>query len=182
VIGLYEQALESGGMLETQIGGYSLKDLIAAYRMNPETVCVPFLMAAAMCAGLSNTLFSHLWNRNGGVALPELKPFAEWRCERWYVLLAAAFSLTTMLLGVLGVQAAYALSSVAEVMWRLPCSLAGLCAVRRLAKRAGRGWVFWIICAAAVLLPSIVGMLLTLLGMLSSLKTPWNVREDGERK
>ncbi len=182
LIDLHEKALASDGLLETQIGNFTVKDLIAMYRMSAETVCVPLLLAAAMCAGLSNTLFSHLWNRNGGVALPKLKPFAEWRCERWYVLLAAALSIGMMLLSILGVQAANALSSVADIMWRLPCSLAGLCAVRRLSQRAGSGWVFWIVCVATVLLPSFIGILLTLLGMLSSLRTPLNVGEDGKRK
>lgn len=180
-IDLFEQAANSMSLEEIRIAGVTSKDLIAAYILNAEAIFVPLLLVAAMCASLSNTLFSHLWNRDGAAALPKLKPFREWRCERWYVLFAAVFSIATMLLGMFGLQAFGALSSVAEVMWRLPCSLAGLCAVRRIAVRAGRGWVFWIVCAGTVLLPSIASMLLTLLGMLSSLRNPWNAGEDGKR-
>lgn len=182
LIDLYGQALNAAGLLETQISGFSVQEMITVYQMNTESICVPLLLAFGMFAGLSNTLFSHLWNRNGGVTLPKLKRFPEWRCERWYVLFVAVFSIAMMLLSLTGIQAANALSSVADVMWRLPCSLAGLCAVRRLALRAGRGWAFWLICAATLLLPTIAGLLLTMLGMLSSLRKSIDVGEDGRRK
>ena len=179
LIDAYAQVLEQGGAMELSVAGVSLKELVGAYRMNPETVCMPFMLGAAMCAGLSNTLFSHLWNKRGGAELRPLPAFQQWRCERWYVVLAATLTISMMLLGMFGLAAAGALSSVAEVMWRMPCALGGLCAVRRASLKLKKGWIFWCACAALVVLPSIASMILMLLGMLSSLRKP-QANENGE--
>ena len=135
-----------------------------------------------MTAGLTNTLFSHLFNRNGGVELVPLPRFELWRCERWYVVLCAVFLLVTLILGMSGVQAGDALSSVAGVLWRMPCLLAGLCTVRFLALQTGKKWIFWIAVAGLILLPTAGWMVLALIGALSALRKPMNVGEDGIRK
>ena len=181
LVSLYEQVLveigpEYGGMQEL------LAEAFRAFRTNAEAIGVPMLLMAAMAAGLSNTLFSHLWNRNGGADLVRLPRFPEWRCERWYVIMVAVFSLATILLRAFGVRIAEALSSVADVLWRMPCTLAGLCAVRRLGLRAGRGWILWLAVGALVLLPPAAILILTVLGLLSSLRKQTNVGEDGVRK
>ena len=158
------------------------KELIDAYRRNADMICVPILMVPAMTAGLMNTLFSHRLNRKGGAALSPLPRFEDWRCERWYVIGVAVFSIVTMLLRLTGSQNANALAGVAEIAWRMPCSLAGLAAVRRLSRRANRTWPFTAACIGTALLPGIFLMLLTLLGMLSSLRRRTDVGEDGIRK
>ncbi len=160
----------------------TVRETVDAYRLSPETVCVPALLLPSMAAGLSNTLFSHLMNRRGGAALSPLPAFADWRCERWYVLLIAGFALVTFFLRLARVQNADALAAVAEPLWRLPCSLAGLCTVRSVAIRFRKAWFFWIAVAVLLSIPLVGMLLLTVLGMLSSLKKSSNVGEDGNRK
>ncbi len=186
IIGLYDEALK--GMIGTgaEPAGSQMTELIRQaidlYRQNIETIVIPVLLMAAMTASLSNTLFSHAWNRNGDAPLRELPRFEDWHCERWYVIMIAIFSIVTAILSFSGVQAAMSLTPVAEVLWRMPCTLAGLCTIRKIGLRIGRGWILWIAVAMLIVLPPITGMILTLLGMLSSLRNRTNVGEDGLRK
>ena len=186
VIGLYEEILGEWNALLGELGGAQIsstfEELLKAVRQSPEVIFVPLLMTVAMTAGLSVTLFSHLFNRRGGAELTALPPFAEWRCERWYVYLTAGFLLVTMVLGATGVQAADALSGVAGVLWRMPCMLGGLCALRRIALRAGRKWIFWVAIAMLVTLPMFAWMILAVIGMMSAMRKPANAGEDGIRK
>lgn len=179
LVALYGQAAEDAKIAELDVGGLTVADLIREYRLNAESLLIPILLAAAMTASLSNTLLSHLWNRNGGAELPRLSPFSEWRCERRYVIAVAGATIVLMMLSMFGWKTATPLLSVAEIAWRLPCSLAGLCAVRRLSQRAGRGWVFWVVCVLSVILMPAFGMLLTILGMLSSLRPRMNGENGG---
>ena len=186
VVGLYGQEMTRIAGTGDALGGLVLKEeaeaIIDLFRSNAEAYCVQILLLPAMAAALSNTLFSHLFNRSGGADLVPLPPFREWRCERGYVLLNAGFLLATMFLGFAGVQAASALSGVAALLWRMPCMLGGLCAVRRLGFLSGRNWVFWAAVVMLILLPPATGMVLSLLGLLAALRKPKNVGEDGERK
>ncbi len=179
-----EEMLRAASPLESGMTALlnDLETMIDWYRVNAEQICVPVLMVPAMGAGLAGTLLSHRMNRRGGAALPALPRFEDWRCERWYVIGVAGFSIVSMLLRLADVQSGYALSGVAEIAWRMPCSLAGLAAVRRLSRRANKKWPFAVTCAALVLLPAVMLIILTLLGMLSSLRKRTNVGEDGIRK
>ncbi len=180
ILALYTQMLEGMRADLIELGAESLlttaADSVGLLQANAEGIAVPALLAAGMAAGLSNVLFSHLFNRDGRAKLAALPRFESWRCERWYVILIAAFSLTTILLRLFGVKSADALSSVADVLWRMPCALAGLSAVRMLALRAHKGWIFWVAIAALLTLPPVALLLLTVIGMLSSLRT----KRDGE--
>ena len=186
VIGLYGKVLAEWNALLEELGGTQISsviaELIAEIRQYPEVIFMPMLLIAAMTAGLSGTLFSHLFNRNGGAALSPLPPFELWRCERWYVLLSVGLTFVTMLLSILQSPSAEALSGVASVLWRIPCSLAGLCTVRYLGQQTGRKWIFWIAVGLLIVLPSAAVMLLALIGMLSAMRKPTNVGEDGIRK
>ena len=66
-------------------------------------------------------------------------------------------------------------------MWRMPCMLGGLCALRRLGVRYKRMWIFWVSIALLITLPPAASVMLTLLGFLSALRKPMNAGEDGER-
>lgn len=170
----------------TGLDGIALTEEITSalnlIRTNAESYCVSALLTPAMAAALSNTLFSHLFNRNSGADLTPLPRFSEWRCERGYVLLCAGFLLVTLFLSMAGLQAANALSGIAAVLWRMPCMLGGLCTVRRIALLTGRKWIFWITVGILVLLPPAVGMVLALIGLLSALRKPMNVGGDGKRE
>ena len=156
--------------------------IVKMLRVNAEAYCTAILLVPAMTTGLSNVLFSHLWNRHGGADIVKLPPFSEWRCERGYVIFAGGFLLATMLLGMFGWQTADALSGIAAVMWRMPCMLGGLCALRRLGARFRRMWIFWVSIALLITLPLAAGVMLTLLGFMAALRKPMNAGEDGERK
>lgn len=186
LVRLYGQYLSRIVLMETGLDGIALtKEITSAidvFRVNAENYCVPLLLMPAMAAALSDTLFSHLLNRNGGADLSPLPRFSEWRCERRYVLLCAGFLLVTTLLSMAGVPAASALSGIAGVLWRLPCMLGGLCAVRRIALLTGRKWIFWIAVGLLVLLLPAVGIGLAVIGLLAALRKPMNVGEDGKRE
>lgn len=183
ILALYEETLAGLNLEFAEIGGSELlstaQELVRMLKLSAEMIAVPMMLSAAMVAGLSNTLFSHLLNRRGGAVLTELPRFEDWRCERWYVIMIAIFSIVTATLSFSGVQAAMSLTPVAEVLWRMPCTLAGLCTIRKIGLRIGRGWILWIAVAMLIVLPPITGMILTLLGMLSSLRNRTNVGEDG---
>lgn len=178
-IGLFRQTLEPLGMTDVEVAGVKVSEIIETYRDNAEAATVPVMLSAAMAASLSNTLLSHLWNRHGGAALTALPRFEDWRCERWYVILTAVLAIGTMLLSLFGWSTANGLASVAEELWRLPCMLAGLCTVRRIGVRIRRGWIMWIAIGALLMLPTVTGMVLSVLGMLSSLRKPLNTGENG---
>ncbi len=184
LIRLYGQFLRGIALPDVGLEGLTeeIASLIDSLRANVENYCIPLLLMPAMAAALSNVLFAHLWTRNGGADLTPLPRFSEWRCERWYVLLSAGLLLVTMFLGMAGVGAANALSSVAAVMWRMPCMLGGLCAVRRIGLLTGRKWLFWAAIVLLVLLPTAMSMILSLIGLMSALRKPMNVGEDGKRK
>lgn len=188
VAGLYAQATDAligtSASAEGTAADFvrALRDLIDSYRVNADLICVPILMGPAMAAGLSATLLSHRLNRRGGADLSPLPRFEDWRCERWYVLGAAAFALVSNLARFSGSQTAEAIAGVAQVAQLLPCSLAGLAAVRRISRRANRNWPFAAACAGLLLLPGFIMNLLTILGILSSLIIRKNVGEDGVRK
>lgn len=162
--------------------GTESETIVKMLRVNADAYCVAILLVPAMTAGLSNVLFSHLFNRRGDADLTKLPPFSEWRCERGYVIFAGVFLFATMMLGMFGWHTADALSGIAAVMWRMPCMLGGLCATRRLGVRLRRMWIFWVSIALLVTLPLAAGVMLTLLGFMAALRKPMNAGEDGERK
>ena len=176
---LLGKSIEPTGLLEASFAGVKLSDVIELYRDSAEAICISAMLAGAMAASLSNTLLSHLYNRNGGAALTPLPRFAQWRCERWYVILSAVLAIGTYLLGMFGWETASALFSAADVLWRLPCMLAGLCAVRDIGLHMGRGWIVWIALGMLVMLPSVGGILLVVIGMLASLRKPLNTGKNG---
>jgi hypothetical protein len=45
--------------------------------------------------------------------------------------------------------------------------------------RIRRGWIMWIAIGALLMLPTVTGMVLSVLGMLSSLRKPLNTGENG---
>lgn len=186
ILALYAETLTGFDLEFAEIGGSQLlstaQELVREMKLSAELIAVPMMLSAAMAAGLSNTLFSHLLNRRGGALLTELPRFEDWRCERWYVILIVAFSLVTFLLRLFGLKDAEALSAVADVLWRMPCALAGLCAVRSLAVSAHKGWIFWIAFAMLLTLPPVALLILTVVGMLASLRQKSKVGEDGLRK
>ena len=154
-------------------------DLLSAYRLNAEAFGVPLLMIPAMAAGLSNVLFSHLFNRRGGATLPKLPPFSEWRCERPFVIGAALFGIVTFFLQYTNRNGMEALAGVGSLLWRMPCALAGLSAARRLSLRAKKTWLFVIVCCVSATTPLMSLPMLAILGMLASLRKRTNVGEDG---
>lgn len=158
------------------------KEITDLFLVNAESLCATALLTPAMAAAFSNTLFSHLWNRNGAVRLSPLPPFSQWRCERWYALLSVGFYFATVILGLFGVRWGASLSGVAELLWKMPCMLGGISAIRRLGQLTGRTWILWAAVVLLILLPPATCMLLAILGMLSALRKPKNVGEDGERK
>lgn len=179
---LFEQTQESTNALEIGFGDVTVRELLALYRQDAEVTFVPMLLSVSMAAGLINTLFSHLWNRNGGAPLEKLSPFETWRCERTYVIVIAIAAIVTMIPGYFGAKPFDALAALAEVMWRMPCTLAGLCVLYGLGKRFKKGWIVWVAGALLVALPAPTGVALTILGMMGSLRKPTNVGEDGGRK
>ena len=188
VIGAYERLLKETQAMLAPVGTAlpfadlsSATELIADYRLNADTIGVPVLMMPAMAAGLSNVLLSHLLNRRGGAALKMLPPFAEWRCERRFVIAAALFGIVTFLLRFTGWNGTEALANIGALLWRLPCALAGLCTARRLSLRVKKGWIFVIVCCAAALLPTVGLSILAMLGMISTLLIRRNVGEDGTK-
>lgn len=185
ILSLYEETLAGFELQYAELGGAELfataMDTVRAFKPNAETLAVPVLLSASMAAGLSNTLFSHLFNRRGGAVLNDLPRFEDWRCERWYVSLAALFSITTFLLSLFGMSSAEPLFTVAEVLWRMPCALAGLCVVRKLGVASHRGWIFWIAIAMLLTLPPIALMILAVVGMFASWKPSMKNGEDGIR-
>ena len=186
VVGLYGTILDAWTALLGESGGTQLSiavaELISEIRNSPEALFVPMLTAAALTAGFSNTLFSHLMNRNGAAELTPLPPFAMWRCERWYVILSFGFMLVTMTLAMFGLQAAEALSSVAGLLWRLPCTLAGLCVLRYVGLQTHKNWIFWVAFAMLFASPTIAPILLSMIGTMSALRKPMNVGGDGTQK
>ena len=184
LIRLYGQFLRGITLPDVGLEGLTeeIATLIDSLRANAENYCIPLLLMPAMAAALSNVLFTHLWTRNDGADLTPLPRFSAWRCERWYVLLTAGLLLVTILLGMAGLSEAGALSDVAAVMWRMPCMLGGLCTVRRLSLLSGRKWLFWAGVVLFVLLPTAMSMVLSLIGLMSALRKPMNVGEDGRRK
>ena len=120
-------------------------------------------------------------NRHGGAELSPLPPFAEWRCERTYVIAAALCGIVTFFLQYTGWNGMEALSGVASMFWRLPCALAGLCTVRWLAARAKKNWIFVIVCCVSAATPLMALPMLAILGMLASLRKRTNVGEDGTK-
>ncbi len=185
VVGLYGDVLNRLAVSAGPTGELGLTEDTASIarmlRSNAGAYCTAILLMPAMATALSNVLLSHLFNRHGGADLMKLPPFAEWRCERRYVIFACVFLLATMLLGMFGWHTADALSGIAAVMWRMPCMLGGLCTVRRLGVQFGRKWLFWAAIVLLVLLPTAASVMLTLLGFLSALRKPMNAGEDGKR-
>lgn len=157
----------------------NLMELLTEIKLESEQLGIPALVIVSMTAGLSNVLFSHLFNTRKEVLLPALPPFSEWRCERMYVYIATGFALVTYGLAMFSVNGMETLSSVAMLLWNMPCALAGLAGVRRLALRAKKGWIFFIVCAGLAMVPSFGLTLLAMLGMISSLRKPID-RKDGQ--
>jgi len=186
LVGAYGDLMNRLALSADPTGGLGLstdsETIVKMLRVNADAYCVAILLVPAMTAGLSNVLFSHLFNRRGDADLVKLPPFSEWRCERGYVIFAGVFLLATMMLGMFGWHTADALSGIAAVMWRMPCMLGGLCAARRLGARFRRMWIFWVSIALLVTLPLAAGVMLTLLGFMAALRKPMNAGEDGERK
>lgn len=186
LVRMYDDVLSRFALSESTLYGVDLQEETAAlvdmFRLNAESYCVSFLLLPSMAAALSDVLFSHLWNRNGETALTPLPRFSEWRCERRYVILTVGFVFVTMILGLMGARSIAALSGVAALLWRMPCMLGGLCAVRRLGLRMNRNWIFGAAIVMLILLPPATGMLLSLLGLVSAMQKRMNVGEDGERK
>ena len=182
VIALYEQAVrEAEQLLGMGEQTSAVSELLTEYRLSANEIGVPILLLPSMAAGLSNVLFSHLWNRRGGAKLKTLPPFCEWRCERSFVIAIAACAIAGMLLELTGWNGMTALAGAASMLWRFPCALAGLCAARRISLRLKKGWIFAIVCAVAAAMPAMGLLILAMLGMLASLRKQTNVGEDGTR-
>jgi hypothetical protein len=185
VIALYERILENIKPLLALEGGeddryYTLvRDVIAQYRLNADVIGVPTLLLPSMCAGLSNVLFSHLFNRKGGAEIVKLPPFANWRCERLYVFLSAGAAVVTWALAIANVNGMEALSGAALLAWRFPCALAGLSAIFSLSLQLQKKWIFVIVCCATLLTPTFGPTLLSMIGMLASIRRPVTDRKDG---
>ena len=117
VIKMYGALLERFA-LEGSLYGIDIakeaEEMTNLFLANAESMCVTGLLLSAMTAALSNTLFSHLFNRNGAVALTPLPPFSAWRCERGYVILSVLFYFATLILGLFGIQ-----SRLWRLLWRL---------------------------------------------------------------
>lgn len=188
VIGAYERLAGEMQTVLASMGGTlpygdlsALAEMAAEYRLNAEVFGVPVLMIPAMAAGLSNVLLSHLMNRRGGAELTQLPPFAQWRCSRTFVIAAAVFGIVSFFLRFTGWYGMEALAGAASILWRFPCALAGLCAIRRLSLRVHKGWIFAIACCIAAAIPMMSLPVLALLGMLSSMRKQTNVGEDGTK-
>ncbi len=182
VIALYEQVLrEAEQLLGAGEEPSALMELLTEYRLSANEIGVPILLLPSMAAGLSNVLFSHLWNRRGGADLKPLPAFCEWRCERPFVIAMTALAILGMLLELTGWNGMIALAGAASMLWRFPCALAGLCAARRLSLRVKKGWIFAIVCAGAATMPTVGLLMLAVLGMVASLRKQTNVGEDGTR-
>lgn len=185
VIAVYERILENMKPLFTLQGGetdsyyQAARDIVAEYRLNADVIGVPALLVPSMCAGLSNVLFSHLMNRKGGADLTALPPFGAWRCERLYVYLATGVAVVSWLLAMLKVSGMDALSGTVMLAWRFPCALAGLSAIFSLSGRLKKRWIFVIVCCATLLTPTFGPTLLSVVGMLASLRRPTTDRKDG---
>ena len=183
VISAYEQALhETEQLLGVGEEPSLLADVFSEYRLKANEIGVPILLLPSMAAGLSNVLFSHLFNRRGGAELRVLPPFSEWRCERPFVIAVTLFMIAATLLQMSGWNGTAALAGVGSMLWRFPCALAGLSAARRLSLRAKKGWIFAIVCVGAAVIPVAGLPMLALLGMLASLRKRTDVGEDGTRK
>ena len=182
VITIYEQLTrETEQLLGAGEDPTILSELVSEYRLNAGAIGIPALLLPSMAAGLSNVLFSHLFNRRGGAELTTLPPFSEWRCERPFTIAITVFALVTSLLQLTELNGMEALAGVGSMLWRFPCALAGLSAVRRLSLRAKKGWVFAIVCVGAATVP-IAGLpMLAIIGMFASLRKRTNVGEDGTR-
>ena len=157
----------------------ALMELLNTYRLNAEAFGVPVLMIPAMAAGLSNVLLSHLMNRRGGADLVALPPFSEWRCERVFVVAAGLFAIVTFFLQYTEWNGTEALAGVGSMLWRLPCALAGLCALLRLSLRLKKRWIYVIVCCVSAAMPLMAVSMLAIVGMLASLRKQTNVGEDG---
>ena len=184
VIAAYQQLIEQLTPFVSGESGASvyesfLTELIGEAKLSPESIGLPALTVPAMCAGLSNVLFSHLFNRDGSAELVALPPFSEWRCERVFVFAATGFALVTYFLALAKVNGMDTLASIAMLVWRFPCALAGLSAARRLSLRTRKNWIFIVICVAAFVLPGFGMTLLPLLGMIASIGNRINDRKDG---
>ena len=184
VVLLYERMVEGlapYASAESGLEGYytALHDMVTLIKLNPETIGIPALAAVSMCAGLSNVLFSHLLNCRGGAQLVKLPPFSEWRCERVFVFAATGFAVVTYAMALFGVSGMDTLASVALLVWRLPCALAGLSAIRRVSLRTHKNWIFVIVCLSVLLLPSFWATALGLIGMIASLRMRTYDGKDG---
>ena len=189
VIGAYERILKETESMLASAGGIlpfeefsALTELVSEYRLNAEVFGIPVLMIPAMTAALVNVLLSHLLNLRGGAELTALPPFAEWRCSRTFVIAVAVFGLVFYFLRYTGWNGTEALAGAASMLWRFPCGLAGLCAMRRLSLRVHKGWIFVIVCCAAAALPIMALPVLALIGTLTSLRKQTNVGEDGTKQ
>lgn len=185
VISAYERMAQSFAPYFTAESGEvdarytAILDIVASYRLNAYAIGIPILAAPAMCAGLSNVLFSHLLNRRGGAELTALPPFAQWRCERPFVYAATALTIVSYVLAMMNVNGMDALSAVAMLVWRLPCALAGLATVYGIATKLKKRWIFVIVCCGALTLPTFGLTMLSLIGMIASLRKPMNDGKDG---
>ena len=157
----------------------ALLDIVADYRLNANVIGVPVLTVPAMAAGLSNVLFSHLLNCRGGAELTPLPPFSAWRCERVFVFVTTAITLAAYLLAMTGVNGMESLSSTAMLVWRFPCALAGASAIYGIGVQMKKRWIFVIVCCGALALPTFGLTLLSVAGMIASLRKPTNDRKDG---
>ena len=183
VIVFYERMIEDLQPAAAALGGSdtytTVLALVTELKLSPDAIGVPILCVPAMTAGLSNVLFSHLFNRRGGADLIALPPFSEWRCERLYVYLTMGFALVTYALSYFDISGIDALASIAMLVFTMPCALAGLSALRRLSLRLKKGWLFVIFCIAPALMPSFGMTLLSVIGMIASIRTQTTDRKDG---
>ncbi len=159
--------------------GAAVAELIDAAKLAPEAIGLPVLVIPAMCAGLSNVLFSHLMNRDGAADLAALPPFSQWRCERVFVYASAGFALVTYVLAMMNVNGMDTLANIALLVWRFPCALAGLSALRALSIHVKKTWIFIIVCVASAVMPGFGLTVLSLVGMFASIGRRMNNRKDG---
>ncbi len=143
-------------------------DLLKSFRLNAEEYFVELLYYPAAFAALSGGLLSHLFNRKGEVELLPLPPFEQWQVESGYFYGTLALTGISYVLMLSGVRYGAALLRVGYALWMLPMSLAGLCTLKRWTKR--KPWLFAILSAAAIVLYSMFGAMLTFVGMLGFLQ------------
>ncbi len=152
--------IESGLFTEATV--QDTLDTLTDYKLGAEQFSISVLLYPAMLCALTNCLLFHLFNRDKSAAVLPLPKFADWRVERWFSFSVTIVVLVCLVLSMVGVTFATALSNVFYLLWLYPLALGGLCAVKRLAKRR---WVFPVVLVLGIVLFTILGPVLAFVGL-----------------